>query len=125
MAGQQIHLAAGDIQQLTGRVRAGRGNLGYLLHDTTLATDLHVAMGSFKRVGSRADTLVQSLSTFTSSLSNQTGTLNTVLHDTAFSGNLSRTMGNVEQGTARFSEDMKALQSNFLFRGYFRRKGTL
>ena len=31
-------------------------------------------------------------------------------------------MANVEKGTARFDESMKALQSNFLFRGYFRKK---
>jgi phospholipid/cholesterol/gamma-HCH transport system substrate-binding protein len=31
-------------------------------------------------------------------------------------------MSNVEKGTADFDEDMKALQQNFLFRGYFKNK---
>jgi len=96
IAGTKMQSAATDIRQVTGSVRAGRGNLGYLLKDSTLATDLRVAMGSLRRVGSKADTL--------------------------FNGRLQNTMGNVEQGTARLNENMKALQSNFLFRRYFRKK---
>ena len=122
VAGSQIQSAATDIRQVTGHVRAGRGNLGYLLKDSTLATDLNRAMGAFRRVGNRADTLVQTLTTFTDRLNAQEGALHTLLSDTLFNGRLQSTMGNVEQGTARFDENMKALQSNFLFRRYFRKK---
>ncbi len=122
MAGTNMQSAATDIRQVTGSVRAGRGNLGYLLKDSTLATDLRVAMRSFRRVGSGADTLVQTLTTVTNHLTTQEGALRTVLADSLFNGRLQSTMGNVEQGTARFDENMKALQSNFLFRRYFRKK---
>jgi phospholipid/cholesterol/gamma-HCH transport system substrate-binding protein len=122
VAGSQIQSAATDIRQVTGRVRAGRGNIGYLLKDSSLAIDMNRAMGSFRRVGNRADTLVQTLSTFTDRLNTQQGALTTILSDTLFNGRLQSTMGNVEQGTARFDENMKALQSNFLFRRYFRKK---
>ncbi len=122
VAGSQIQSAATDIRQVTGRVRAGRGNIGYLLKDSSLAVDMNRAMGSFRRVGNRADTLVQTLATFTDRLNTQQGALTTVLSDTLFNGRLQSTMGNVEEGTARFNENMKALQSNFLFRRYFRKK---
>lgn len=124
VAGSQIQSAATDIRQVTGRVRAGRGNIGYLLQDSSLATDLTRAMGSFRRVGSGADTLVQTLTTFTSRLNTGQGALHTMLADSLFNGRLQSTMGNVEQGTARFDENMKALQSNVLFRRYFRKKKT-
>ena len=34
---------------------------------------------------------------------------------------MKRTLNHVEQGTERFSQDMEALKSNFLFRGYFKK----
>jgi phospholipid/cholesterol/gamma-HCH transport system substrate-binding protein len=33
-----------------------------------------------------------------------------------------QTLKNVEQGTARFNENMEAMKHNFLFRGYFRKQ---
>lgn len=124
-AGKQIQLAAADIHQITGQVRTGRSSLGSILQDSTLATNLHSAMGSFQQAGSRADTFVHILTTFANQLTQQEGALRTILADTLFNGRLTRTMGNIEQSTVHFDENMKALQHNFLFRGYFRKRAKL
>ncbi|GAB4048884.1 MlaD family protein [Spirosoma litoris] len=124
-AGKQIQLAATDIRKITRQVRAGQGNLGYLLQDSTLATDLHSAVGSFRQAGSRADTFVHVLTKFADNLTKQEGALRTILADTLFNGRLNRTMGNIEQSTIHFDENMKALQHNFLLRGYFRKRAKM
>jgi phospholipid/cholesterol/gamma-HCH transport system substrate-binding protein len=50
------------------------------------------------------------------------GSANLVLKDTALAGNISRTLVNVEKGTAAFNENMEAMKHNWLFRGYFKKQ---
>jgi phospholipid/cholesterol/gamma-HCH transport system substrate-binding protein len=45
-----------------------------------------------------------------------------LLHDQQSADNLRATMENLQSGTQKFDEDMEALQHNFLFRGFFRKK---
>jgi phospholipid/cholesterol/gamma-HCH transport system substrate-binding protein len=56
------------------------------------------------------------------SVNNRDGLVYALLQDTAFAGQLARSLDNVEQGTAAFNEDMEALKHNFLLRGYFRKQ---
>ena len=48
------------------------------------------------------------------------GTAGLILADTTLRNILLRSAGNVEQGTDKFNENMEAMRSNFLFRGYFK-----
>jgi phospholipid/cholesterol/gamma-HCH transport system substrate-binding protein len=50
------------------------------------------------------------------------GPANAILSDTSMTGSLHRSLNNIEKSTATFNENMTALQHNFLFRGYFRKK---
>jgi phospholipid/cholesterol/gamma-HCH transport system substrate-binding protein len=50
------------------------------------------------------------------------GPVNLVLNDTAVSGNIRRTLANVEKGSASFNENMEAMKHNFFFRGYFKKQ---
>ena len=49
------------------------------------------------------------------------GTVGLVLTDTLLRQSLFKTATNIEQGTARFNQNMEALRSNFLFRKYFKK----
>lgn len=49
------------------------------------------------------------------------GTINYLATDTVFVNQLQHTMQNIEEGTARFNENMEALKHNFLFRRYFKK----
>ena len=45
-----------------------------------------------------------------------------MLNDQAFNQNLKNTMKNLEEGSVLLNEDLKALQSNFFFKGYFKKQ---
>ena len=45
-----------------------------------------------------------------------------LLHDQQSAANLRVTVENLQSGTKKFDEDMEALQHNFLFRGFFRKR---
>ncbi len=115
----QLSTASRDVQLLVRGVRQGRGPAGYLLTDTAFAGRLgHAA----RQLAGTSDTLAATLTTLKRQTQTGGGPLNTVLADTALSGQLRQTMRNVEHGTAGFSQNMDALQHNFLLRGYFRRQ---
>ncbi|MBK8193766.1 MAG: hypothetical protein IPK76_11400 [Lewinellaceae bacterium] len=44
-----------------------------------------------------------------------------MMKDSLAAARLQNTLGNLEEGTARFNENMEALKHNFLFRRYFKK----
>jgi len=126
-----IEKAAGNAERMTndlngivGDVKAGKGNLGALLRDSSVMMDLDETAATLKRVSGEAEQLATHLDKMITDLDAEVqsgqGAVHTLLKDTAAAGNLSRALLNVEHGTAKFDENMKALQQNWLFRGYFR-----
>jgi hypothetical protein len=50
------------------------------------------------------------------------GTLGMLIQDSTMAESLSKTMGNLQKSSKGLNENMKAANSNFLLRGYFRKK---
>ena len=118
-ASAQLRTASHDVQLLTRGVREGRGPAGYLFTDTAFAGRLgHAA----RQLAGTSDTLAATLAGLKKQVQTGKGPLNTLLTDTALSQQLRQSVDNVEHGTAGFSQNMEALQHNFLLRGYFRRQ---
>jgi phospholipid/cholesterol/gamma-HCH transport system substrate-binding protein len=115
-----------DLQEMVSDVKAGEGNLGMILRDSGMALQLQASIGQLVEVTRNANQLaidLQKISgTVKADMDSGDGTLNLVLKDTALSGSISRTMLNVEKGTAAFQENMEAMKHNFLFRGYFKKQ---
>lgn len=117
-------------------VSKGEGTLGYLLHDQTLPNQLEnltSRLDSLLIVQTRPvlDDLQQSsadiaaasaqLKAATQSLNSGSGLAATILRDTATANDLRKILENLDEGTARFSQNMEALKHNFFFRGYFKK----
>ena len=115
-----------DLDDIVSDVKSGKGTVGMLLRDSAVGQDIGKTVEGLKAVSLQAEQLAMKLDGMVTGLDNDIkngkGSLNLLLRDTAFAGNLQRSMINVEKGTADFDEDMKALQQNFLFRGYFKKK---
>lgn len=115
-----------DLKDMVSDVKSGEGNLGMILRDSGMALQLQASIGHLEEVTRNANQLaidLQKISgTVKADMDSGDGTLNLVLKDTALSGSISRTMFNVEKGTAAFQENMEAMKHNFLFRGYFKKQ---
>lgn len=116
----------GDVRSLTSAVRSGKGTLGLLLKDTGMANSMVRTMQHLEMVAGDAHTLAENIDALAHDVRDEVregnGSLGTILHDTTMAGNLRRSLEHVEKGTETFRENMQALQGNFLFRGYFRKK---
>ena len=163
-------LLTADLLEVTDALRQGRGTLGRLLNDTTMARDLEQTLKNLKVASSNANktisqlnelldqqkyqnsvagvlltdsimgervknTLVnlessseeiasmsEKLDSIVGGLAEGEGALHYLATDTTLVNNLDATMRNLEEGTARFSENMEAMKSSFLTRGYFKKQ---
>ncbi|MBK7936009.1 MAG: MCE family protein [Lewinellaceae bacterium] len=115
---RDLHLAVGD-------VREGKGTVGYLLKDTSLAYQLTQVVGKLQSVENQADQLAKDMNQLVLGLQNDIdrgqGPANMILKDSLAAARIQNTLGNLEEGTARFNENMEALKHNFFFRRYFKK----
>jgi phospholipid/cholesterol/gamma-HCH transport system substrate-binding protein len=114
-------------------VRAGRGSLGGLLRDTSLFVSLDQSAERLAQVAENAERLTANAKNLTANLDSLTaridrdyadgsGAVPTLMRDSAMANTIKRALLNVESGTRAFDENMEALKSNFLTRGYFKKK---
>jgi phospholipid/cholesterol/gamma-HCH transport system substrate-binding protein len=114
-----------DLSTLVSDVRNGKGSLGAILTDSSLALSLNRAVEKIEMVGKRADTLATEINEFVGSVRSDVnsgkGVVNTLLKDSMVTAKLNQSLDNIQKGTDAFNQDMEALKHNFLLRGYFRK----
>ncbi len=115
-----------DVRDIVADVKAGEGPAGTILRDTAMASSLKSSVNQLQEIAEGASILAKDLDSIVSKINRDVeegpGTVNLVLKDTAVSGNIRRTLANVEKGTASFNENMEAMKHNFLFKGYFKKQ---
>ncbi|HLO80334.1 MAG TPA: MlaD family protein [Chitinophagaceae bacterium] len=115
-----------DVRVIIADVKAGNGPAGTILRDTVMAASLRTSVKQLEDIANNASSLANDLDSITRNVNKAIeegpGTVNLILKDTAISGNIRRTLANVEKGTAAFDENMEAMRHNFLFKGYFKKQ---
>lgn len=123
---ETLKVASTNARQMTASLATFSAKLnqkGSLFND--LATDqttyasLTGTVDSLKHVGERATTVVDSLAQSVADPSTPVGVL---LHDKPAGGDLRSTLDNLERGSLLLNDDLEALQHNFLFRGFFKKR---
>jgi phospholipid/cholesterol/gamma-HCH transport system substrate-binding protein len=114
-----------DLHEVVAGVKNGKGSIGELLVDTTIAANIKDAVEKVKGVGVRADSISSQINALVNSISNEVnsgkGPINALLKDKEMKDRFSGSLKNIEQGTEAFNENMEALKHSFLFRSYFRK----
>lgn len=97
-----------------------------LMKDSTLHNDLRVAAQQIRDLTAQANTLSNTLENTISGIekdfSTGGGVLQAAIRDTILTGKINASVDNIQKGTAAFDQNMEALKSHFLFRGYFKRQ---
>ena len=114
-----------ELQTIIKNIKNGKGSLGAMITDTTLAISLTEAVDKIKAVGENANVLTQELNTIAQNvkldLTTSKGAYNALLKDTLLTVKLNNSLYNIEAGTVSFNQNMEALKHNFLFRRYFKK----
>jgi len=106
--------------QLISSLNNGRGIAHAIFIDTVLRRNVNEAVGEIIRAVSNLDTTARQLKEAANEIRNGDGPARLLLSDTAAAHQISRSLSNIEQATGKLNENMEAMRSNALFRGYFK-----
>ncbi len=79
-------------------------------------------IASLKVTVENAEIISGQLAEMLFSINQGNGTLGKLLKDSTIAGDFSQTMGNLKKSTEGLNENMEAAKSNFLLKGYFKKK---
>lgn len=114
--------ASRDLNQFTDKLNTPEGLANQVLTDTVVYSQLRASMAQLREATSSAAALTQNLQEVSTRLNNEGNAVGVLLSDEEFARNLKNTMQNLETSTDKFDQNMEALQSNILFRGFFRKQ---
>jgi phospholipid/cholesterol/gamma-HCH transport system substrate-binding protein len=125
-ASANTHVLTEELGEFIHELKQGDGLAHDLVYDTTISGQLSRTMEQLENTSRQAEELTTKVNELAGHVQTDVkegkGLANAVLSDTSITGNLHRSLYNIEQSTARFNENMLALQHNFLLKGYFRKK---
>lgn len=121
-ASQNTVRASNELSQFTSKLNTEGSLASEILTDTTVYSQLRASMAQLKEATTSAAALTENLQEVSTKLDNENNALGVLLSDEEFARNLKSTMQNLETSTEKFDQNMEALQSNILFRGFFKKQ---
>lgn len=111
--------ASGAISTFSAKLNTTGGLVHEMLTDTAVFNSLKESVAQLQATTNSVNTITQKVST---QLNNTNSPVGLLLNDQSSATSLKNTLENLETSTEKLDENMKALQSNFLLRGYFKRQ---
>ncbi|MBO6632869.1 MAG: hypothetical protein JJ936_15195 [Psychroserpens sp.] len=74
-------------------------------------------MSNLESSSREIETVLDNVNGIMNDIKTSEGAYNYIVKDTALVNSLRSTLDNINEGTAKFNENMEALKHNFLFRG--------
>jgi phospholipid/cholesterol/gamma-HCH transport system substrate-binding protein len=125
LVSEKSKLVMADLGEFSSKLNKPGSSVNELLEDTLIYRNINKAMADLKKS-------TYSLNQFTSNLENTGAKLNqkdnaigVLLNDPESATSIQTTLQNLETSSEKLDENLKALQHNFLFRRYFRKKAKL
>lgn len=101
---------------------AGEGLVSRLFTDTSMVNSLQVSLDAIQVSSLRAEAMVADLGQVVSNLEQGKGAVGMALNDSTFQSQVSETIVELMESAQKLNENLEALQHNFLFRRYFKKK---
>ncbi|WP_128547343.1 MlaD family protein [Larkinella soli] len=113
---------SGSLSTFSAKLNNREGLANQLVSDTTVFHDLRVSSSRLRQASASAIDIADNVKQASNRLNSKNSAIGLLLNDESVNSDLKNTIHNLESSSEKLDENMKALQSNFLFRGYFRRK---
>lgn len=116
------NLAVNNLVSLTQKLNAEQGLVHDLTTDTLVFASLRDAAAQLQGVTQTATALVSNLNQTTARLNDKDNAIGVLTNDPQAAQDIKDILKNLNNSTEKLDENMEALQSNFLFRGFFKKK---
>jgi phospholipid/cholesterol/gamma-HCH transport system substrate-binding protein len=121
-------------------VNQGNGTIGRLIQDSSIAKNIDetiinfkkssagvvenmdIIMKSFNKTAANVLTSSEQLAEIVTNVNQGQGTMGRLIQDTTIAENINQTIINLKNSSKGLDDNLEALKSNFLFRGFFKRK---
>lgn len=117
--------ATSTIQELNNIVASlqtdNQSILGTLLNDSISGQKLKSIVDHLETSSGDIEQTLNQINSVLNGVETSEGAFNYILKDSSLVRDLKSTMENINEGTAKFNENMEALKHNFLTRGYFKK----
>lgn len=115
-------VAVSNLVALTQKLNNDQGLIHDLTTDTKVFASLRDAAAQLQGVTQTANALVENLNQTSSRLNNKDNAIGVLTNDPAAAQEIKQILRNLNTSTEKLDQNMEALQSNFLFRGFFKKK---
>ncbi|MCA0131827.1 MlaD family protein [Winogradskyella alexanderae] len=95
--------------------------LGMIMNDTISGERLKNVVVNLENSSLEIEKVIAQTNELIAETKESQGAYNYLVKDTSLVNGLKSTLKNIDEGTAKFNENMEALKHNFLFRGYFKK----
>jgi phospholipid/cholesterol/gamma-HCH transport system substrate-binding protein len=121
-AARNSEALSSQIADFTSQLRTPGTLANGLVSDTVIMSNLKLAVQQINDAANETSSFTSNLKTASSQLSSNDNALGLLLNDTHSAEQVKSILENLNAGSHKLDENLEALQHNFLFRGYFRRK---
>ncbi len=136
-----------QLAEIMMNINSGKGTLGRLIQDSTIAENINQTIGNFKKSSEGLDETIEitkenvfafmeslkktaaktevasnQLGEIMTKINNGEGAIGMLLKDTSIVNNIDETIFNLKESSIGLNENMEALKYNFFFRGYYRKQ---
>jgi phospholipid/cholesterol/gamma-HCH transport system substrate-binding protein len=124
-----LQMAARNSERLSSRIAAYTAQLekpgslaNGLVNDTIIMSNLQAAVKQINDAATATHSFTTNLKTVSDQLNTNDNTIGLLMNDKETADQIKNIIGNLNSGSRKLDEDLEALQHNFLFRGFFKRK---
>lgn len=110
-----------ELNTIISSINFNESVAGTLLNDSIQATKVKHIITNLDESSKDIKTVITNLSETIANIKDGEGALNYLSNDAELVKNIEQTMKSINEGTAKFNENMEALKHNFLTRGYFKK----
>lgn len=114
--------AVDNMVLLSERINSDKGLMHDLTTDTTVFASFRESAAQLQGITQTASALMSNLNETTARLNDENNAVNVLTNDPEAAKDIKEILENLNQGTKKLDENMEALQSNFLLRGFFKKK---
>lgn len=113
---------ARELDQFSKKLNTKDGLADKLLTDTVVFARLKASVDELQKTAKSASAMTENLNNATSKLNKTDNAAGLLLNDPKTADQVRAIMTNLQSGSHKLDQDLEALQSNFLFRGFFKKK---
>ncbi|GHE23464.1 MlaD family protein [Sphingobacterium griseoflavum] len=114
--------ASANLAVLMTKLNSDQGLIHDLTTDTAVFASLRQSAAQLQGVTQTASALMENLNTTSARLNDKDNAIGVLTNDPEAAAEIKQILRNLNLSTEKLDDNMKALQSNFLFRGYFKKQ---